>query len=234
MTDYQKTKKIKNIFNKVSSKYDFFNNLFSLGLHILWKKKLIKLLKPRNGEHWADLCCGTGDLALLLNNFVYPNGKVTAYDNASEILEIAKNKSRYLTNNVISWSNKDIFEIDNSLCKFEGIIMSYGLRNLNNVEDGLKKVFSLLKNKGKAGFLDFNHAPNNSISGIIQKLYLRIIVVPISSIFNLKCEYEYIEDSVNKFPSGYQLMEIARKIGFQKIKYITLTGGQMAILILEK
>ena len=73
---YKNSKYISKIFNNVSSKYDFFNNLFSLGLHFLWKRKLILLLKPKNGEEWADLCCGTGDMTFLLNELVIPKGKV--------------------------------------------------------------------------------------------------------------------------------------------------------------
>ena len=57
---FTKTIEVKNIFNKISHKYDFLNNLLSFGLHRLWKRKLVNLLEPLNGEDWADLCCGTG------------------------------------------------------------------------------------------------------------------------------------------------------------------------------
>ena len=66
---------------------------------------------------------------------------------------------------------KDIFEIDENLKIYDGICMSYGLRNLENAEEGLKKVFSLLGDRGKAGFLDFNHSKLNSLADIFQKIY---------------------------------------------------------------
>ena len=231
---YKNSKYISNIFNKVSYKYDFFNNLFSLGLHFLWKRKLISLLKPKNGEEWADLCCGTGDMTFLLNKLVTPNGKVFGIDISEKLLKIAQRKSNNLDKTVIYWEKKDIFDLDTNLRKFDGICMSYGLRNLRNAEDGIKKVFLLLKDNGRAGFLDFNHSKTNSLSSIFQKLYLRIIVVPISSLFNLKEEYNYIENSIKEFPKGEALIYLAKKIGFKKVKYITLLGGQMGIFLLKK
>ena len=225
---------ISNIFNKVSYKYDFFNNLFSLGLHFLWKRKLIGLLKPKNGEEWADLCCGTGDMSFLLNELVIPSGKVFGIDISEKLLKIARRKSNKLGNSVINWEKKDIFDLDTKLKKYDGICMSYGLRNLKNVEDGIQKVFLLLKDNGRAGFLDFNHSKENSLSSIFQKLYLRFIVVPISSLFGLKEEYSYIENSIKTFPKGAELIYLAKKIGFKKVNYITLFGGQMGILILKK
>ena len=226
--------KVRNIFNRVSDKYDFFNNLFSLGLHNLWKRKLIKLLQPINGENWADLCCGTGDITLRLSNLVSPNGNVVGIDISEKLLEIARQKSINLNSKVIVWKEKDIFDLDNSVIKFDGICMSYGLRNLKDVEGGINKVFSLLKENGRAGFLDFNHSKEKSFSSIFQKIYLRFIVVPISALFNLKNEYEYIESSINKFPDGKKLIQISKAIGFKRVKYITIFGGQMGLLILNK
>ena len=231
---YKNSKYINNIFDNVSYKYDFFNNLFSLGLHFLWKRKLISLLKPKNGEEWADLCCGTGDMTFLLNKLVTPNGKVFGIDISEKLLKIGRKKSNNLGNTVIYWEKKDIFDLDTKTRRFDGICMSYGLRNLKNVEDGIQKVFLLLKDNGRAGFLDFNHANENSLSSIFQKLYLRFIVVPISSLFNLKAEYSYIEKSINEFPRGAKLVHLAKKIGFKEIEYITLFGDQMGILLLKK
>ena len=112
--------------------------------------------------------------------------------------------------------------------------MSYGLRNLNNVEEGLKKVFYLLKDKGRAGFMDFNHSTKNSLSNIFQKIYLRFIVVTISRLFNLCPESAYIEESIRNFPKKNELIKIAKEVGFKKAEYRNIFGGQMGILILTK
>ena len=231
---FTKTIEVKNIFNKISYKYDFLNNLLSFLMHRLWKRKLVNLLEPLNGEDWADLCCGTGDLAFLISERFSPMGSITGYDSAEEILNIAKKKSKLKKNKFIKWQIQDVLEINDYSKNFDGICMSYGLRNLNNVEEGIKKVFYLLKDKGRAGFLDFNHSTNSSISNIFQKIYLRFIVVTISHLFNLGPEYEYIEKSIRNFPRKNQLIKIAKEVGFKKAEYRTILGGQMGILILTK
>ena len=231
---YKKTNEVKSIFNNISCSYDFLNSLLSLGLHKYWKKTLVDLLKPIDGEHWADLCCGTGDLSFLIFNKVKPNGSVTGIDSAKEILNIAMEKSKLIENKFISWEMQDILEIDEDLKNYDGICMSYGLRNLVNVEEGLKKVFNLLSDTGRAGFLDFNHSKFNSIADLFQKIYLRFVVVPISKIFRLSKEYSYIEKSIKNFPKGNELMLIAKEVGFKKVEYRTIFFNQMGILILEK
>ncbi len=231
---YKKTNEVKTIFNKISFSYDFLNNLLSLGFHKYWKKELVDLLKPIDGENWADLCCGTGDLSFLIFEKVRPNGSVTGIDSAKEILHIAMERSKLIGNKYIFWEMKDILEIDENSKNFDGICMSYGLRNLVNVEDGLKKVFNLLSDRGRAGFLDFNHSKFNSFSDLFQKLYLRFVVVPISKIFKLNKEYSYIEKSIKNFPEGSKLMLIAMGVGFKKVEYKTIFFNQMGILILEK
>ena len=230
----KRSNEIKSIFNKISYRYDFLNTFLSLGLHKLWKRNLVDLLKPRKGEVWADLCCGTGDLAFLISSKVSPNGLVIGIDSAEEILSIAKNKSYLVKQDSIIWKIQDVLEIDESINKFDGICMSYGLRNLTNVEEGLTKVFYLLKNKGRAGFLDFNHSKKKSLANIFQKFYLRFVVVPVSKIFKLTEEYGYIEKSINNFPSGEKLLEIASRVGFTKVDYKTIFCRQMGILIFEK
>ena len=231
---FTKTIEVKNIFNRISHKYDFLNNLLSFGLHRLWKRKLVNLLEPLNGEDWADLCCGTGDLAFLISERVSPMGSITGIDSAEDILNIAKKKSELKKNKFIKWEVKDVLEINNYSTNFDGICMSYGLRNLNNVDEGIKKVFYLLKDKGRAGFFDFNHSKRNSLSNIFQKIYLRFIVVTISRLFNLGSEYEYIEKSIRNFPKKNELIKIAKEVGFKKAEYKTIFFGQMGILTLAK
>ena len=139
----KKSAEVEIIFNKISYKYDFLNNLLSLGLHNLWKRRLVKMLRPIDGENWADLCCGTGDLSFLLYKRIRFNGSIIGIDNAEHILKVAKEKSVKFGNYFIKWETKDIFDIEDNKNNFDGICMSYGLRNLYDVEKGINKVFNL-------------------------------------------------------------------------------------------
>ena len=173
-------------------------------------------------------------MSFLICKRISPNGSITGIDSANEILNIAKIKSDLVKNKFIKWEIKDVFEIDENLKKFDGICMSYGLRNLDSVEEGIKKVFNLLNDHGRAGFLDFNHSRKNSLPDIFQKIYLRLLVVPISKLFHLSQEYSYIEKSINNFPKGDELIKIAKDVGFKQVEYQTIFWGQMGILILRK
>ena len=223
-----------NIFNNVSYKYDFLNDLFSFGLHNLWKRELVKLANPKVGEYWGDLCCGTGDITFLLNKKVLRTGKVVGIDNVESILKIAKKKSKSRKNNHILWHKKDVFKLRKKDYSFDGICMSYGLRNLNDINKGLKKVYEILKEDGKAVFLDFNHSREKSFADNFQKFYLRNIVVPISSLLKLNNEYSYIEESIKNFPYFEELIINSNKVGFKKIEFKKIFFGQMFILILQK
>ena len=231
---FQTKKNVKNIFNNVSYKYDFLNDLLSFGFHNLWKRELVNLANPRAGENWGDLCCGTGDISFILNKKVLPHGRVIGIDNAESILDIAKKKSKSLNNHSILWHKKDILNIKKEEYKFDGICMSYGLRNLDDIYKGLSKVYEILREDGKAAFLDFNHSREKSLADEFQKFYLRHIVVPIASIFKLKQEYSYIEKSIKDFPHSDELIKISYKVGFKKVQFKNLFFGQMFILIIQK
>ena len=104
---FKRNNDVKTIFNKISCSYDFLNSLFSLGLHKIWKMKLVDLLKPIEGENWADLCCGTGDLSFLIYTKISPTGTVTGIDNAKQILNIAKQRSKFIENKRLYWNTND-------------------------------------------------------------------------------------------------------------------------------
>ena len=84
---------VENLFDEVASTYDLLNDLLSLGLHRIWKRQLLLLIQPKQGESWIDLCCGTGDLALALARVLRPSGRVLGIDSASEPLELATRRS---------------------------------------------------------------------------------------------------------------------------------------------
>ena len=226
------TKSIEEMFNSISSKYDFFNDMFSFGLHRFWKRKLLDILNPTFGEKWIDLCCGTGDMSILLARYMKSSEKITGIDSASQALLVARERSKQKYSS-IEWINGDALETNLKSNQFDGLLMAYGLRNLSSSYEGLREAFRLLKPGGRAGILDFRSFERLSIQGIFQKLFLSIYVVPIASLFGLGKEYSYIKKSLLNFPSGEKQIQLALSAGFKKAKYQTLANGQMGILLLE-
>ena len=223
---------VEEIFNSISSKYDFLNDIFSFGLHRFWKRKLLDVLNPTFGEKWIDLCCGTGDMSILLARYMKSSENIIGLDSASQALLIARERSRQNYSS-IEWINGDALETTLASHQFDGLLMAYGLRNLSSPYAGLKEAFRILKPGGRAGILDFRSFQGFSIQGLFQKIYLSLYVVPISSLFGLGKEYSYIKKSLVNFPSGEKQIHLALSAGFKKAKYQTLAMGQMGILLLE-
>ena len=226
------TKAIEEMFNSISSKYDFFNDLFSFGLHRFWKRRLLDILHPTFGEKWVDLCCGTGDMSILLARYMRSSKNIIGIDSASQALLLAKKRSKknYAS---IEWINGDALRTNLPSDQFDGLLMAYGLRNLSSSYEGLREALRILKPGGRAGILDFRSFEGSTIQGLFQKIYLSFYVVPIASLFGLRREYSYIKKSLVNFPSGEKQIHLAISAGFKKAKYQTLAKGQMCILLLE-
>ena len=135
---------VEEIFNLISSKYDFLNDIFSFGLHRIWKRKLLDILNPIAGEKWIDLCCGTGDMSILLARYLKSSENVTGIDSASNVLAVARERSK-VNYPSIEWIKSDALDTNLPLNHFDGLLMAYGLRNLSSYEAGLREAFRILK-----------------------------------------------------------------------------------------
>ncbi len=225
-------KDIEEMFNSISSKYDFLNDMFSFGLHRFWKRKLLNILNPTFGEKWIDVCCGTGDMAILLAKYLRSSENITGIDSAFKALLVARERSKQNFSS-IEWIHVDALATKFKPNHFDGLLMAYGLRNLSSPYEGLREALRILKPGGRAGILDFRSFEGFSIQGLFQKIYLSFYVVPIASLFGLGKEYSYIKKSLTNFPSGEKQIDLALNAGFKKANYQTLAKGQMGILLLE-
>ena len=224
---------VRNLFDDVAPIYDHLNDLLSFGLHRFWKRQLLSWLSPRPGEKWLDLCCGTGDLAMLLARKVYPNGMVLGLDSASKPLVLARKRSSKEPRLSVSWVQCDVMNSGLDLHCFDGVVMSYGLRNIPDPKAGLKEIKRVLKPGSRAGILDFNKLPITSRRASFQKFYLRRIVVPIAAQFGLREHYIYLEESLKKFPEGSLQVLMAKEVGFSQANHKSLAAGLMGALLLK-
>ncbi|WP_269622464.1 bifunctional demethylmenaquinone methyltransferase/2-methoxy-6-polyprenyl-1,4-benzoquinol methylase UbiE [Prochlorococcus marinus] len=221
------------LFQSIAPRYDFLNDLLSFGLHRFWKRQLLSFLKPSSGENWIDLCCGTGDLSLVLARLVLPEGSVLGIDFSEAQILIATKKALKKPSLNLTWIKGDALNTGLPSNSYDGVVMAYGLRNLADPEKGIKEIHRLLKPGGKAGILDFNNAPEGSKTSSFQKFYLRNCVVPIASVMGFCKEYEYLEQSLKDFPRGELQEQIALKVGFKEASYRLLAARQMGALLLK-
>lgn len=225
---------IKLIFDKIAPVYDDLNNGLSLGQHRIWKLMAVKWSNPQPGDIALDVCCGSGDLAIMLAKQVGKTGKVIGLDFAVEQLAIASLKQTQKCPHLsINWLEGDALNLPMNSNYFDCATMGYGLRNVTNIPLALQELHRVLKPQAKAAILDF-HRPYQSYLRSFQEWYLENIVVSTAKRLNMMEEYAYIADSLERFPNGKEQVKLALQAGFTSAIHYPLIGGMMGVLVLKK
>lgn len=226
---------VEQLFDQIAPRYDQLNDVLSLGLHRLWKRQAVAWLRPRPGQRLLDLCCGTGDLALVLAAKVRPGGAVLGLDAASAPLALAARRAARQPWLPVRWQQADALATGLAAASADGAVMAYGLRNLADPAAGLAELRRLLRPGGRAAVLDFNRldAAGGGVqqaAAAFQRLYLRGLVVPVASAAGLREHYAYLEASLARFPTGSEQERLARAAGFRAAHHRPLAGGLMGLL----
>ncbi len=233
-TSSPQASEIRDIFDRIAPVYDELNDRLSFGQHRIWKKMAVKWSEAKEGNNALDVCCGSGDLALLLAKQVGDTGKVTGLDFACEQLAIAKFRQMARCPTVpMEWLEGDALALPFENNQFDCATMGYGLRNVTNIPLCMKELYRVLKPKAKVAILDF-HRPSAGYMQAFQQWYLANIVVPTAEDMGMKEEYAYINPSVERFPTGKEQVKLAQAAGFDRATHYPLMGGMMGILVLTK
>tara|TARA_B100000676_G_scaffold307728_1_gene366879 strand:- start:1555 stop:2259 length:705 start_codon:yes stop_codon:yes gene_type:complete len=222
----QKKGLVKGVFNSVFKKYDLMNDLMSLGIHRIWKKNLIQIMNPSNNKSLIDVACGTGDIAKLYSEVTNHNPKILCVDpNINMIKECKENLKNYKN---IKWKlcNAERLNVpDNS---FDFYTISFGLRNVKDINKSLKEANRVLKRGGRFLCLEFSKIENNNLE-ILYKSYSKLIPKIGEIVVGEKRPYEYLVKSIENFISQNQLIEKMKENNFINCKYRNLSGGIVAI-----
>ena len=222
---------VRQLFDEVAPHYDRLNDLLSLGLHRIWKREMLQRLTPVAGEQWLDLCCGTGDLALVLAERLRTGGGVLAVDAAAAPLQQARQRHHRYPWLPVEWLQADALAVPRAAESFDGAVMAYGLRNLPDPLAGLRELRRLLHRDGRAAVLDFNRSSGRVAA--LQTMALRRVVVPVASQLGLKEQYAYLETSIAEFPTGPEQEQLAISAGFSWSQHRPIAGGLMGLLELR-
>jgi len=164
MSQYLQNKKgkVQSVFNKVYNKYDLMNDFMSIGIHRLWKKDMINWMAPYPKKKLIDMACGTGDLGkLFLENTKY-EGKVLFVDPNSKMLE--KGKERFKKHKNISWKKGSAEKVPAPSNYFDYYTISFGLRNVKNINKSLKEAYRVLRPGGRFFCLEFSKVQNYQLN----------------------------------------------------------------------
>ncbi|ASC70224.1 2-methyl-6-phytyl-1,4-hydroquinone methyltransferase [Halomicronema hongdechloris C2206] len=222
---------IRQIFDSIAPIYDDLNQQLSLGLHRVWKRMTVRWSGAQPGHRCLDVCCGSGDLALLLAEQVGPPGKIYGVDFSAEQLAIAQHRAAHTwACPPIHWYQADAIALPFEDQSFDAITMGYGLRNLTNYLKGLQELRRVLRPGSRAAILDFHH-PANPLLRQFQQWYLTTIVVPYAERLGQKHAYAYIVPSLEHFPNGPAQEALAEAAGFSQATHYPIAGGLMGVLV---
>jgi demethylmenaquinone methyltransferase/2-methoxy-6-polyprenyl-1,4-benzoquinol methylase len=234
MTKIQKSEEsyIKNIFESISKDYDLMNDLITFKYHSKWKKEIVMIAKEDNPKVILDIATGTGDIAINLSKL--KDSQIIGVDISEKMLDVAGDKIRKMniTNIKLELSKAEKLKYKNNF--FDLISIGYGVRNFEDLINGLKESYRVLKKNGKLIILETS-VPNNFLIKYLYLLFTSIYVPLISFIFtkNIKA-YNYLLDSTKEFPHEKEFKKILGSVGFKNIASKKKFFGISTIYILTK
>ena len=226
MTKDSKGKKeqVKNMFNDIAPKYDLLNHVLSMGIDILWRKKVRRLLATIKPKRILDIATGTGDLAIELAK-LNPD-EIIGADIAVDMLKIGeeKIKSKKLSN-VIKMESGDSENLRFENDYFDAVTVAFGVRNYENLLKGLKEMNRVMRKNGLVAILEFSK-PHNFPFKNIYNFYFKNILPGVGKIVSKNDEaYTYLPESVQKFPENEDFMNVMAQAGYKNISQKRLTFG---------
>ena len=225
-TILDKSKLVNSVFSKVYKKYDLMNDIMSLGIHRLWKEKFVEWLNPHPSSKLIDVASGTGDIAKLLSMRNNNSNEIICVEPNTGMFEEGKTNLKIFHN--IKWVKAQAEKLPLNDNIFDFYTISYGIRNVSDINKSLSEAFRVLKPGGRFMCLEFSKI-DNELLNFFYKQYSKTIPFIGKHIVGTSQPYEYLVSSINKFYSQNQLVEIMTKNGFSNVEYRNLSSGISAI-----
>ena len=225
-TTLNKEKLVNSVFSEVHKKYDLMNDIMSLGIHRAWKEKFIDWMNPQPETKLIDVASGTGDIAKLFSNKTKKSGQITCVEPNTQMLNQGKKKLKKYDN--IQWINAPAEKIPTTDNTFDYYSISYGIRNVSDINNVLKEAFRVLKPGGRFMCLEFSKI-DNELLNYLYKQYSKTIPLIGKLIVGSDKPYKYLIESIEKFYNQEQLAELILDNGFSNVEYRNVSNGISAI-----
>lgn len=220
---------VREMFGGIARRYDFLNHFLSVNTDKRWRrlvgKKLADVLKNPNALV-LDVACGTGDLSLELQK--NSPAKILGTDFCRPMLEIAKSKNEK-NQTAIPYIEGDALSLPFESNRFDAATIAFGLRNLANWRDGLIELHRILKPGGRLAILEFSTPIIPGFRQIFSFYFTHILPRIGGAVSGSRGAYEYLPDSVQRFPNQKELAKMLAETGFERVEFQNLTGGIAAI-----
>jgi demethylmenaquinone methyltransferase/2-methoxy-6-polyprenyl-1,4-benzoquinol methylase len=226
----ERADKVRLLFGRIARHYDRINDLMSLGLHRRWKRELVRRAGPLSGKTVLDLCCGTGDVTRIAAEA--GPAAVVGLDFTEGMLEVARRTTP--SGAPVTYRQGDALQLPFPDRSFDLVTVAYGLRNLADLDRGLREVCRVLRPGGRLASLEFGR-PSNPLIRAGYFGYLRLALPLLGRIFfGDPHTYGYIFTTVSRFPGQHDLAERMRAAGFEKVEVQDRMAGTMGICVAHK
>jgi demethylmenaquinone methyltransferase/2-methoxy-6-polyprenyl-1,4-benzoquinol methylase len=219
---------VNRMFDRVATRYDALNSVMTAGLHHRWRERAAEQTELRAGDAALDVCCGTGDLALELAKRVTPGGHVVGCDFSEPMLDLAREKVAQRGADGVRFEWADALELPYDGERFDAVTVGFGVRNLADLDRGLRELARVLKPGGRAVILEIT-TPQRPPLSLFFSLWFDRIVPLLGALSSNPEAYSYLPESVRSFPSPGGLAAKMDAAGFERIRYTVLAGGIIAI-----
>jgi demethylmenaquinone methyltransferase / 2-methoxy-6-polyprenyl-1,4-benzoquinol methylase len=218
---------VRGMFDRIAGVYDVMNSAMTAGLHHQWRQRAVDRAEVGPGSDALDVCCGTGDLALELRRRIGPDGRVVGCDFSEPMLELARHKSGEQELPVeFGWA--DALDLPYGDASFDAVTIGFGARNLADLDRGISEMARVLRPGGRLVILEITRPHREPLAAFYSLWFDRIVPV-IGTLAGDPEAYSYLPDSVRSFPEPRELATRMDAGGFERIRWLLLAGGIIAI-----
>ncbi|MEM6886551.1 MAG: bifunctional demethylmenaquinone methyltransferase/2-methoxy-6-polyprenyl-1,4-benzoquinol methylase UbiE [Pseudomonadota bacterium] len=221
----EKAGRVRGVFTSVASRYDIMNDVMSGGVHRLWKDAMMDWLAPRTGQKLLDVAGGTGDIAFRFLSRA-GSGHATVLDLTASMLDAGRKRAEAdALEDSLDWVEGDAMALPFEESTFDVYTISFGIRNVTRPQDALKEAYRVLKPGGRLMVLEFSQLPNAPLQRAYDLYSFNVIPRLGQVIANDRESYQYLVESIRRFPDQETFLAMVREAGFGNARYRNLTMG---------
>ena len=218
------------VFSRVASKYDIMNDLMSGGVHRIWKDAMMDWLAPRPGQRLLDVAGGTGDIAFRFLARAGNGAQATVLDlTESMLLEGQQRAEAENLAHALAWTAGDAMALPFADDCFDVYTISFGIRNVTRIEAALSEAFRVLRPGGRLMVLEFSQVPVPMLQKAYDLYSFNVIPAMGQAVAGDRESYQYLVESIRRFPDQERFAAMIRAAGFEQVKYRNLSMGIAAL-----